>query len=153
MITKQELVEGIRFAGQRAAAAARNTKDWDHQLGHQWTSGDAFRHVAATAPGLSGLYPLLDAGVLSGIGADRIAQGNAAAIATMQAKSKDEVIQAIIDGHNASADFAATLDDADLAKVITLGGYEMEKAEIVAQVWIHHAIAHAYEASARWPIT
>ena len=23
----------------------------------------------------------------------------------------------------------------------------------VAQIWIHHAIAHAYEASARWPIT
>lgn len=153
MISKQELVEGIRFAGRRAAAAARNTKDWEHQLGHQWTSGDAFRHIAATAPGLSGLYPLLDAGVLSGIGADRIAQGNAAAIASLNEKTRDEVIQAIIDGHNASADFAATLDDADLAKVIKLGGYEMEKAEIVAQIWIHHAIAHAYEASARWPIT
>jgi len=153
VITKQELVDGIRFAGQRAAAAARNTKDWDHQLGHQWTSGDAFRHVAATAGGASGLYPLLDAGVLSGIGADRIAQGNAAAIATLTEKSKDEVIQAIIDGHNTSADFVATLDEADLAKVVKLGGYEMEKAEIVAQVWIHHAIAHAYEASARWPIT
>lgn len=153
MITKQELVEGIRFAGKRAAAAAQNTRNWDHQLGHQWTSGDAFRHVAATAAGLGGLYPLLDAGVLSGIGADRIAQGNATAIGNLKDKSKEEVIQAIIDGHNASADFAATLDEADLAKVVTLGGYEMEKAEIAAQVWIHHAIAHAYEASARWPLT
>jgi hypothetical protein len=153
MITKQELVQGIRFAGQRAAAAAQNTKDWDHQLGHQWTSGDAFRHIAATAGGAAGLYPLLDAGVLSGIGADRIAQGNATAIAGMQDKSKDAVIQAMIDGHNTSADFVATLDEADLAKVVKLGGYEMEKGEIVAQVWIHHAIAHAYEASARWPIT
>ena len=46
-----------------------------------------------------------------------------------------------------------TLDEADLNKVVKLGGYEMEKGEIVAQIWIHHAIAHAYEASARWPIT
>jgi len=29
----------------------------------------------------------------------------------------------------------------------------MEKGEVVAQIWIHHAIAHAYEGSARWPIT
>ena len=34
----------------------------------------------------------------------------------------------------------------------TLGGYEMPKGEIVAQVWIHHALAHSYEASARWPL-
>ena len=153
MISKDELADGIRFAGRRAAAAATNCKDWDHQLGHQWTSGDAFRHVAATAPGLEGLYPLLDAGVLSGLGADRIAQGNAAAIATQNEKSRDEVIQAIIEGHDKSAAFAATLDEADLNKVVKLGGYEMEKGEIVAQIWIHHAIAHAYEASARWPIT
>ena len=45
-----------------------------------------------------------------------------------------------------------TLDDADLAKVVTLGGYAMPKAEILAQIWIHHAIAHAYEGSARWPL-
>ena len=153
MISKQELADGIRFAGRRAAAAATNCKDWDHQLGHQWTSGDAFRHVAATAAGAEGLYPLLDAGVLSGIGADRIAQGNAAAIASQNEKSRDEVIQAIIEGHDKSADFVATLDEADLNNFVKLGGYEMEKGEIVAQIWIHHAIAHAYEASARWPIT
>ena len=49
MISKQELVDGIRFAGERAAAAAKHCRDWDHQLGHQWTSGDAFRHIAATS--------------------------------------------------------------------------------------------------------
>ena len=27
----------------------------------------------------------------------------------------------------------------------------MPEAEVVAQIWIHHQIAHAYEASARWP--
>ena len=70
----------------------------------------------------------------------------------MADKSKDEVIQAIREGREASAAFVETLDDADLAEVVTLGGYEMPKAEIVAQVWIHHAIAHAYEASARWPL-
>ncbi|HMO54815.1 MAG TPA: hypothetical protein PJ994_09950 [Tepidiformaceae bacterium] len=86
-------------------------------------------------------------------GADRIAQGNAAAIASQNEKSRDEVIAAIIEGHDKSADFVATLDEADLNKVVKLGGYEMEKGEIVAQIWIHHAIAHAYEASARWPIT
>ena len=40
----------------------------------------------------------------------------------------------------------------DRKKVVILGGYQMPKAEIVAQIWIHHAIAHSYEASARWPI-
>ncbi len=83
MITKQELVDGIRFAGKRAAAAGANAKDWNHQLGHQWTTRDAFSHLAATAGGAAGLYPLLDAGVLSGMGADRIAQGNASAIDKM----------------------------------------------------------------------
>lgn len=153
MITKQELVEGIRFAGKRAAAAGANAKDWDHQLGHQWTTRDAFSHLAATAGGAAGLYPMLDAGVLSGVGTERVAQGNAAAIDGLKGKSKEEILGAIVEGHNASADFVAGLDEADLAKVVKLGGYEMEKAEIVAQIWIHHAIAHAYEASARWPIT
>ncbi|WP_322796702.1 hypothetical protein [Tepidiforma sp.] len=153
MISKQELVDGIRFAGRRAAAAAERTKDWDHQLGHQWTSGDAYRHIAAVAGGASQIYPLLDAGVLSGLGADRIAQNNAAAIEGLKGKSREEIIAAIIQGHDTSADYVATLDEADLAKVVKLGGYEMEKAEILAQIWIHHTIAHAYEASARWPIT
>ena len=152
MISKQELVDGIRFAGERAAAAATHCKDWNHQLGHQWSTGDAFRHVAATAPGAAGMYPALDGGALSGLGADRIAAGNARSIASLNEKSKEEVIAAIIAGHNASADFVATLDPADLAKVVTLGGYEMPKAELLAQIWIHHAIAHSYEASARWPI-
>ena len=74
MISKTELVEGIRFAGKRAAAAGANAKDWEHQLGHEWTTGAAFSHIAATAPGAANLYPLLDAGVLSGVGAARIAR-------------------------------------------------------------------------------
>ena len=152
MITKAELVEGIRFAGERAAAAGRYCKDWEHQLGHQWTTGDAFRHVSQTAGGAPGLYPLLDAGVLSNLPAAQIAASNDKAIGNLKAKSKEEILQAIIDGHNASAAFVETLDEADLAKVVTLGGYEMPKAEIIAQVWIHHAIAHSYEASARWPL-
>lgn len=152
MISKSELAAGIRFAGQRAAAAATYTKDWDHQLGHQWTSGAAFRHVAATAAGLARLYPALDSGMLSGIGVPQVAQMNDKAITDMSDKSREEVIKAITEGHEASAAYAETLDEADLAKVVTLGGYEMPKAEIVAQIWIHHAIAHSYEASARWPI-
>ncbi len=152
MISKTDLVAGIRFAGERAAAAATMTKDWDYQLGHQWTSGAAFSHLAATAGGAAGLYPALDSGALSSYGVEQIAANNAKSIGRMADKSRDEVIKAIIDGHEASAAFVATLDDEDLAKVVTLGGYEMPKSEIVAQIWIHHAIAHAYEASARWPI-
>ena len=30
MISKQELVDGIRFAGERAAVAAKHCRDWDH---------------------------------------------------------------------------------------------------------------------------
>jgi hypothetical protein len=153
MISKEELVDGILFAGERAAAAARYCKDWDHQLGHQWSTGDAFRHVAAVSGGAQGFYPLLGAGVLDAMGADRIAVNNDSAIAKLNEKSAEEVANAIIEGHRASAGFVATLDEADLATVVKLGGYEMPKGELVAQVWIHHAIAHSYEASARWPIT
>ena len=39
-----------------------------------------------------------------------------------------------------------------LPTVVTLGDYRMPKAELVAQIWIHHQIAHAYEASQRWPL-
>jgi len=153
MISRKELADGIRFAGQRAAAAAEYCKDWDHQLGHQWTTRDAFSHLASTAGGAQSLVPMLDGGMLSGLGAEQIAQTNAARIAAQQEKSRDEIIRAIVDGHNASAAYVETLDEAALAKTVKLGGYEMPLAEIVAQIWIHHAIAHAYEASARWPIT
>jgi hypothetical protein len=152
MIEKKDLVEGIRFAGRRAAAALEHVQEWDYQLSHNWTTADAFRHVAATAGGLQGFYPLLDAGVLSKMGVDAIAEGNARTIESLKDKSRDELKQMILAGHEASAAFAETLDDADLAKAVTLGGYNMPKAEIVAQIWIHHAIAHSYEASARWPI-
>ncbi|MCC7363977.1 MAG: maleylpyruvate isomerase N-terminal domain-containing protein [Dehalococcoidia bacterium] len=151
-ISKQELAQGIRFAGQRAVAAGRNCKNWDHQLAHQWTTRDAFTHIAAVAGGAKGLYPLLDAGVLNGFNVDAAAASNQKAIEGLSGKTQDELLAAIIEGHEASAQFVESLDEADLAKVVTLGGYEMSKAELVAQIWIHHPIAHAYEASARWPL-
>jgi hypothetical protein len=153
MASKKELADGIRFAAQRVVAAATNTRDWDHQLGHQWTSRDAFIHIASTAGGAAQLVPMLDGTMLTGLGGEQIAGMNAASIAKMADKSEAEITQAITDGMNASASFVETMDDADLAKVITLGGYTWPKSEIIAQIWIHHQIAHAYEASARWPIT
>ncbi|MCC6383195.1 MAG: maleylpyruvate isomerase N-terminal domain-containing protein [Dehalococcoidia bacterium] len=152
MIAKQELARGIRFAGERAATAARYCRNWEHQLAHQWTSGDAFRHVANSADGLARLYPLLDAGALSAISPAAVAQMNAQAVASLAGQSREEIARAIVEGHRASAAFVEGLAEDDLAKVVTLGGYEMPKGEILAQIWIHHAIAHAYEASARWPI-
>jgi hypothetical protein len=152
MITKDELVQGIRFAGERAAAAAENCKDWDYQLGHQWTTRDAFSHVAATAGGAARMYPALESGQLSKLGVEQIAAMNAQRLTAQAETSKEDLIAQIRAGHEATAAFVETIDDADLAKVVTLGGYEMPKAEIVAQVWIHHQIAHAYEASARWPL-
>ncbi|MBI5947390.1 MAG: maleylpyruvate isomerase N-terminal domain-containing protein [Chloroflexi bacterium] len=152
MISKKELADGIRFAGARAAAAATYVKDWDHQLGHQWTTADAFAHVAATAGGAANLVPMLGGGMLSGLGVDQIAQMNAQSISKQAGKTRDQLAKEIVEGHEASAKFVESLADADLAKTVTLGGYEMPLSEIIAQIWIHHAIAHSYEASARWPI-
>ncbi len=152
MITRQELARGIRFAGERAAAAATYTKNWDHQLAHQWTSRDAFIHIANTAGSASQLAPMLAGGALSGITVDQVASMNAQSITRLAGKPQDEVIAAIREGHEASASFVETMDDSSLQQVVQLGGYEMPLAEIIAQIWIHHAIAHAYEASARWPI-
>lgn len=153
MITKDELAAGIRFAGERAAAAAEYAADWDYQLGHQWTTGDAFRHIAATAGGLERLYPMFaNTAALSGLGVQQVGAMNAQSISGLQERSRDEVIAAIRTGSEASAAAVEKLDEADLATVVQLGGYRMPKAEIVAQIWIHHTIAHAYEASARWPI-
>ena len=152
MIAKQELAQGIRFAGQRAAAALDNVQDWDHQLSHEWTTSEAFRHVAATAAGLEGFWPLLDSQVLNGMGVADLAASNTNTISGLDGKSRDELRTMIVEGHETSATFAEGLAEGDLATVVTLGGYTMPKGEIVAQIWIHHAIAHAYEASARWPI-
>lgn len=152
MIEKDELVQGIRFAGRRAAAAAENCKDWNHQLGHQWTTRDAFAHVAAVAGGAQGLYPLLDGDVLNNLDAVAIAANNANAIKGQAEKPRETLIAEIVSGADRSAEFVAGLDEGDLAKVVKLGGYEMAKAEVLAQIWIHHQIAHAYEASARWPL-
>ncbi len=152
MINKQDLASGIRFAGSRATAALEHVKDWDYQLAHGWTTADAFRHIAATAAGLEGFYPRLEGDRLSGFSVAAAAAGNARTIESLAGKSRDEIGQMIRGGAEASAAFAETLDEDDLARVVTLGGYEMPKAEIVAQIWIHHQLAHAYEASARWPL-
>jgi hypothetical protein len=152
MIEKQELVDGIRFAARRAASALENVQEWDYQLGHQWTTADAFRHVAGAAGALEGFYPMLSGDLLTKQTVDEYATINAAGIQSLDEKSRDEVHRMILDGAEASAAFAETLDEGDLNQVITLGGYHMSKGDIVAQIWIHHQIAHSYEASARWPI-
>lgn len=152
MITKDELARGIRFAGERAAAAASYTKNWDHQLAHQWTSRDAFVHIATSAGTAPQIAPLLAGGALAGVTLEQVAGMNAQSIAKMANQSQEEVVRAIRDGHEASAAFVETMDEAALGQTVKLGGYEMPLAEIIAQVWIHHTIAHTYEASARWPI-
>ncbi|MBE7520440.1 MAG: maleylpyruvate isomerase N-terminal domain-containing protein [Thermoflexaceae bacterium] len=152
MITKDELARGIRFAGARAAAAASYTKNWDHQLAHQWTSRDAFVHIATSAGTAPQIAPLLAGGALAGVTLEQVAGMNAQSIAKMANQSQEEVVRAIRDGHEASAAFVETMDEAALGQTVKLGGYEMPLAEIIAQVWIHHTIAHTYEASARWPI-
>ena len=101
---------------------------------------------------LPDLYPMLGQEALSALGREQVGQMNAQSIGTWADKSPDEVRRGILDGHEASAAFVEGLDEGDLAAVVRLGGYELPKAEIIAQIWIHHAIAHAYEASARWPI-
>ena len=152
MVEKQELCDGIRFAGRRAAAALEQVQEWDYQLSHEWTTSEAFRHVAAVAPMLEALWPAIGSDGLHETGIDAVAAGNREAIDGLAGTGRDELRRMIVDGHEVSAAFAETLDQDALDEVVTLGGYTMPKGEIVAQVWIQHAIAHAYEASARWPI-
>ncbi|MGH2632416.1 MAG: hypothetical protein ACRDG3_03310 [Tepidiformaceae bacterium] len=152
MTTSKELAGGIRFAAERVTAIATNTNDWEHQLGHQWTTRDAFSHIAASSGGAEQFVPMLDGPMLSSIGVEQIGQMNAGSIARMSDKSDEEIIAAMREGLTASAAYAETLDDADLQKTVTLGGYTWPKGELIAQIFIHHPIAHAYEASARWPI-
>ncbi len=152
MIDKQELADGIRFAGKRAASALEHVQDFDHQLGHQWTTADAFRHVAGTAGALAVFYPILDSEAVGKQTVGDYEAINADGIKGLEDKSRDEVRQMILDGAEESAVFAEGLDQADLDRVITLGGYHMSMGDIVAQIWIHHQIAHSYEASARWPL-
>lgn len=152
MLTKSELAAGIRFAGERAAAAAESTADWDVVLGNGWTTHQTFSHVAATAGAVEGLFPMLETGVLNGMNVEAGAAANEKSIAEKQSDSKEQIIQAIRAGHEADAKFVESCDDAELAKVVSLGGYTMTKSEIVGQIWINHAIAHSYEASARWPL-
>lgn len=152
MTTNKELADGIRFAAGRVTAIAANTNDWEYQLGHQWTTRDAFSHIAASSGGAAQFVPMLDGPMLSSIGVEQISQMNAGSIAQMKGKTNDEIIAAIREGLTASAAYAETLDNADLEKTVTLGGYTWPKGELIAQIFIHHPIAHAYEASARWPI-
>lgn len=153
MLTRRELAEGIRFAGERAAAAAQYVQDWDRQLAHQWTTRDAFVHVSVTPAALPRLAAALDSGALSALTVDQVAGMNAQSIGGVADTSKDAVIAAIRANHAAAAAYAeSALDDADLATEVVLGGYRMPKGEVLAQVFIHHQIAHSYEASARWPL-
>ncbi|MDA0353225.1 MAG: hypothetical protein O3A10_13565 [Chloroflexi bacterium] len=152
MIEKTELAEGIRFAGRRAAAALENVSDLDYQLSNGWTSIEMFRHVGQTAGGLEGFYGRLGGDVLNKLGVEAIAAGNATTLESNASLGRDEVTQKILEGAEASAAFLETCDEGELAEVVTLGGYSMPRAEVIAQIWIHHQIAHSYEASARWPL-
>ncbi len=152
MNTRQPLADGIRFAGARAATALDNVKAWDYQLSHNWTTADAFRHVAAVAGALDQYYGLVGTDVLNGMDVEAIAANNDQGITSLKDKSRDELRDQILTGHEASAQFVESLDESDLAEVVTLGDYEMSKGDIVEQIWINHQIAHAYEASARWPL-
>ncbi len=151
-IARQELAEGIRFAGRRAAAALDHVPDFDRQLGHDWTTADAFRHIAAGAGTLEGFAGRLDTGAFDSFTSEAAAAGNARTIDRMEELSREQLRTMILEGSEASAAFVETLDEDDLAKPIALGDYRMPKAELFAQIWIHHTIAHAYEASARWPL-
>ena len=152
MLSRQELADGIRFAGERAAAATRYASDFDHRLGHQWTTRDAFSHLAAVGGALEQFYPGIVGGDVADLTVEQTAAMNAQGIGSMEGKSQDELAQLIVDGHNASAAYVEKLDDDALAQSVRLGGYNMPMGDIIAQVWIHHSIAHAYEASARWPV-
>ena len=131
-------------------AAVRH--DFDRQLAHEWTTADAFRHIAAGAGALPGFYERLGTGELDGFTGDAAAAGNSQTISRMAELSRGELGAMILEGSEVSAAFVETLDDDDLATPIALGDYRMPKAELVAQIWIHHQIAHAYEASYRWPL-
>ena len=152
MLSTSELAAGIRFAGERAAAAAETTDDWNFVLGNGWTTHATFSHVAATAGGAAQVFSMLESDTLNGMGVDAVAGGNAQAIESKKSDSRGDIVQAIRDGHETSAAFVEGCEEADLAKVVSLGGYTMTKGEIVGQIWINHAIAHSYEASARWPL-
>ncbi len=101
---------------------------------------------------LEGFYPMLDGDLLNQQNIDDYAKINGEGIAGLNDKSREELQRMILDGAEASATFAETLDQQDLDQVIALGGYHMSKGDVVAQIWIHHQIAHSYEASARWPL-
>lgn len=152
MIEKTELAEGIRFAGRRAAAALENVVDLDFPLSNGWSSIEMFRHIGQTAGGLEGFYPRLGSEALSQRNVEAIAEGNAKSLESNASLGRDEVKQKILAGAEASATFLETCDEAELAESVTLGGYSMSRGEVIAQIWIHHQIAHSYEASARWPL-
>ncbi|WBL35263.1 hypothetical protein O0235_10745 [Tepidiforma flava] len=59
--------------------------------------------------------------MLDSVTAAAAAQNNAAAIASLKEKSREEVIQAILEGQEASAKFVEGLDEADLATVAEAG--------------------------------
>lgn len=147
-----QLADGIRFAGARAATALDNVKAWDHQLSNDWTTADAFCHVAAVAGALDQYYGLLGGDTLNGMDVAAIAANNDQAIVALRGTARAALREQIVTGHEASARFVESLDENGLTEVVTLGDYEMSKGDIVEQIWINHQIAHAYEASARWPL-
>ena len=151
-MTKQELADGIRFAGERAAAATGYASNWDRQLGNEWTTRDAFCHVAASGGLLEQFFPMIASGAVADMPVADVAAMNAEGIGSLADQSPEQLAGMIVDGHNASAAFVETLDDDALAQPVRLGGYQMPMADVIAQVWIHHSIAHAYEGSARWPL-
>ena len=115
MIEKQELADGIRFAGRRAAAALEHVPDFDRQLAQEWTTADAFRHIAAGAGALAGFYGVLGTDALESFSNDDAASGNARTIEGMAEVSREELGVMIVEGSETSASFVETLDDDDLA--------------------------------------
>jgi hypothetical protein len=151
-MSKAELAEAVRFAGERAAAAVTYVDDWEYTTSSGWTTREHFAHVASLSGHLDEVCAFLTAPDAADLLPKEAADLNRDLLTPFLNTSPAELARVIREGHEADAAFIEGLDEDSLAQQLHLGPYHMPLAELLAYESVNHAIYHVTEGTLRVPL-
>ncbi len=148
-ITKPELIDGIRFAAQRAAAATAYVDDWDYRLSCGWTTRESFAHLADWAGDIAEVHRMVRGE--TNWPAD-LSDFNERRFQPYLGCEPAEIARVIREGGEKDVAYIKALSASELDRPLSYGPYELPLAELLSMETIDHALHHAYDAVLRPPL-
>jgi hypothetical protein len=154
MATKEEIIAGLELtlanARRTTALFAEGEMEWKRAGG--WTPKEIYAHLAAVAA----IVPGFAQGLASAPEGTDIAAGmdvnamNAQSVASMEAMSAPQVMQALEANYRKLIDFVKTLPDDLLSAKRRMFSEPIPVADILANSVVLHGLHHVYEANSRF---